>query len=150
MRRGPSLEPKRKPGASYGKETRNGGSCNVSACDGPRGHTHVQHRRSVMLALRRIFLVTSQARLKAVCFVESQGGHLGSRGGPCPPPPPPPPPPRLNATLTTYITLTGVKGGEDRRGTESSPSSQHGAGRGTSHPRDQLSPLGHRKRCQCY
>ena len=50
MRRGPSLEPRRKLGASYGKETRNGGPYNVSACDEPRGHTHVHHRRSVTLA----------------------------------------------------------------------------------------------------
>ena len=55
MRRGPSLEPRRKLGASYGKETRNGGPYNVSACDGPRGHTHVRHRRSVTLALSPYF-----------------------------------------------------------------------------------------------
>ena len=30
VRRGPSLEPRRKPGASYGKEMRNGGPCNDS------------------------------------------------------------------------------------------------------------------------
>ena len=42
-----ALEPRRKPGASYGKETRNGGPCNVSACDGPRGHTHVRTSPSV-------------------------------------------------------------------------------------------------------
>ena len=57
MRRGPSLELRRKLGASYSKETRNGGPCNVSACDGPRGHTHVHHRRSVTLALRHIFSI---------------------------------------------------------------------------------------------
>ena len=59
MRRGPSLEPRRKLGASYGKETRNGGPYNVSACDGPRGHTHVLHRRALALSrIFRIFLVT--------------------------------------------------------------------------------------------
>ena len=57
IRRGPSLEPRRKLGASYGKETRNGGPYNVSACDGPRGHTHVHHCRSVALALSRIFRI---------------------------------------------------------------------------------------------
>ena len=66
MRRGPSLEPRRKLGASYGKETRNGDPYNVSACDGPRGHTHVHHRWSVALALSRIFrifLVTVSTRV---------------------------------------------------------------------------------------
>ena len=61
MRRGPSLEPRRKLGAGYRKETRNGGPYNVSACDGPRGHTHVHHCRSVTATnarIFRIFLVT--------------------------------------------------------------------------------------------
>ena len=72
MRRGPSLEPRRKLGASYGKETRNGGPYNVSACDGPRGHTHVHQRRSVTLALSRIFRILSLCLPRVYRHVISQ------------------------------------------------------------------------------
>ena len=79
MRRCPSLEPRRKPGESYGKETRNGGPCNVSACDGPHGHTHVHHRQSVSLTLRRIFriiLVTMSTRVHPSRDQSAQAFHV--------------------------------------------------------------------------